>query len=284
MTANRKTSVLLGLALLAGVTASAQPSIVPGGVLNAASFAKNAQGQGTPVAPGSLVAIFGSNLGSTQADADSVPFSTQLGGVSTSFGANAGRMRDVIPAAGIINVQVPFEAQAGTTVNTIVTVNGAQSLPAPVQIVAQAPGIFSVPPGAGYALVFNLSNFSLAAPASLSSQLGLTSAAIPRSTAATASFAFFYATGLGAMDPPVNDGDAGLDGVAHKCVNTPTVTLGGISVPVLFAGQAAGFPGVYQVNIQIPANAPTGDAVDMQIMSADGTQLSPAGVVHIAIQ
>src|SRR5579864_5287637 len=37
---------------------STPPSIVTGGVLNAASFAKNASGLGSPVAPGSLVAIF----------------------------------------------------------------------------------------------------------------------------------------------------------------------------------------------------------------------------------
>src|SRR5579864_700335 len=200
-------SVWVGLAAFATVTASAQPSIVTGGVLNAASFAKDSNGHGTPVAPGSLVAVFGSNLGTSQADADTVPFSTTLGGVSATFGGTPARMRDVIPAAGIDNIQVPFEATPGTTINAIITVNGVQSNAAPVQIVAQAPGIFSVPPGAGYALVINLSNFALAAPVSMSSQLGLTSAPIPRSTASTPSFAYFYATGLGVMNPPVNDGD-----------------------------------------------------------------------------
>lgn len=272
-----KFSASIGVALLAAVAASAQkPSIVTGGVLNAASFAKDANGHGTPVAPGSLVAIFGSNLGTTQADADTVPFSSSLGGVSVSFGGFDGKMRDVVPAAGIVNVQVPFEVQPGTTVNAIVTVNGVASDPAPVQIVAQAPGIFTIPPGAGYVIMFDLSTGLLAAP--VGANLGYTSAPIPRGNTA-----FFYATGVGAVSPPINDGEAPNDGTARDGVH-PTVTFGGVAGTVLYSGEAPTFPGVYQVNVQIPANAPTGDAVDMRITSADGTQVSPGGVVKVAIK
>src|SRR5580692_5331057 len=85
--------------LIFGAALYAQPTIVPGGVLNAASFAKNANGQGSPVAPGSLVAIFGSGLGASQADADTIPFSTALGGVTVSFGSTSAPIRDVVPAA-----------------------------------------------------------------------------------------------------------------------------------------------------------------------------------------
>ena len=41
------------------------PTIFSGGVLNAASYAKDAQGNGSPVAPGSLVQIYGTNFGNT---------------------------------------------------------------------------------------------------------------------------------------------------------------------------------------------------------------------------
>ncbi len=281
-----KSFAVIGLALFATAAASAQPSIVAGGVLNAASFAKNAQGQGTPVAPGSLVAIFGNNLSVTQADADTVPFGVQLGGVSVTFGGIPGRMRDDVPSAGIVNVELPYGLTPGTTVNAVVTVNNVPSAPAPVQIVAQAPGIFSVPPGAGYAIFVNLNTNSknylkLAAPTN--ANLGLATAPIERSTSSTPSFAYFYATGLGVMTPPVGDGATGLDGVTHQVPNYPTVTLGGVPLTVLYAG-VSGFPGVYQVNVQIPANVPTGDSIDMQMTSADGTQISPAGVVHVAVQ
>jgi len=276
-----KTAAFTGLMLLLAAAASAQPSVVPGGVLNAASFAKNSSGQGTAVAPGSLISIFGTGLGTSQADADTVPFSAMLGGVSVSFNGTPAPLEDVIPAASLVNAQLPFEVlaigQVSGSVNMIVTVNGVETAPMAVSVVPQAPGIFTIPPGVGNAIVVNLTDGSIAAPAN--ANIGLTSHPIPRGT-----FAFFYATGLGAMTPAVADGAAGLDGLTHTANNTPQVTVGGIQAQVLFAGQAPGFPGVYQVNIQIPQNAPTGNAVSLQMISADGTVTSALNISTIAIE
>ncbi len=243
------------------------PSIVTGGVLNAASFAKGSDGLGTPVAPGSLVSIFATNFGTDQADASIVPFPMSLGGVTASFSSVSAPLRDVIPAAGLINAQIPFATKVGSASATISTSGGASTAQA-VTIVAQAPGIFTNPPGVGTAILVSLPSFTLV------------TADKPIARGASA---FFYATGLGVMTPPVADGDGGLDGVAHFAT-FPTVTIGGITAPVGFAGQAPGFPGVYQVNITIPQNAPTGNNVDMRIMSADGSQKSPAGVATISVQ
>jgi uncharacterized protein (TIGR03437 family) len=41
-----------------------------------------------------------------------------------------------------------------------------------------------------------------------------------------------------------------------------------------FAGQAPYYPGVYQVNIVIPSDAPTGNAISLQIQTADGSATS----------
>src|SRR5580658_9023314 len=114
-------ALLTGAAVCAIHVASAQQLTVDaGGVLNAASFAKNASGQGTPVAPGSLVSIFGTGLGTTQADADSVPFSTSLGGVSVTFNGIPAPLRDVVPASQLVNAQIPFEVlSAGQTSGTV---------------------------------------------------------------------------------------------------------------------------------------------------------------------
>jgi minor extracellular serine protease Vpr len=280
----RQTALIGILISFAGV-AAAQPAVVPGGVLNAASFAKNASGQGTPVAPGSLVSIFGTSLGSSQADASTVPFSTALGGVSVKFNGIDAPMRDVVPAAQLLNVQIPFNVlpagQTSGTVNVVVTVFGTQTAPQPVQIVPQAPGIFTIPPGVGNAVLVNLSaapdptSGLIAAPAG--SIQGLTTGPIARG-----SFAFMYATGLGIMTPPVANGDA--DGARHDALTLPKLTIGGVDATVLFAGQAPGFPGVYQVNLQIPNNAPTGDKVVIRMASSDGTQQSPDLVATIAIR
>ena len=72
-------------------------SIATGGVLNAASFAKNAQGLGTAVAPGSIVAIFGSFPGATAASAPSIPYNTSLGGVTVSFNGALAPLQGVAP-------------------------------------------------------------------------------------------------------------------------------------------------------------------------------------------
>src|SRR5271168_4014266 len=100
-----KRLVVFGILFSFSCMLHAQISIVPGGILNAASFDKT----GTGVAPGSLVTIFGTGLGATQADADTVPFSTVLGGVRVTVNGVNATLRDVIPAAGIVNAQIPFE-------------------------------------------------------------------------------------------------------------------------------------------------------------------------------
>jgi uncharacterized protein (TIGR03437 family) len=44
-----------------------------------------------------------------------------------------------------------------------------------------------------------------------------------------------------------------------------TVTIGGVPATPSFAGLAPGWVGLYQVNVQVPANAPVGDAVPVAL-------------------
>jgi uncharacterized protein (TIGR03437 family) len=268
----------------------AQPSIATGGVLNGASFAKNSSGLGSPVAPGSLVAIFGSFSGASLATADSVPFSTALGNVSVTFNGVPAPLELVSPAGAFpfVTAQVPFEAlpagQTSATVNVVVTVNNVTSAPEQTTIVSAAPGVFTIPPTGQangiFVFVDPTDNIAkIAAPASASASIGYPTAPVPRGTAG-----FFYATGLGAMTPPVSDGDGGVNPpVTHNANATPIILVGGITAQVQFAGQAPGYPGVAQINIVIPQGAPTGSAVPLQIQTADGSITSTAGAT-IAIQ
>ncbi len=277
-------SIMLGIPV-ATVPSVFGPAISTGGVLNAASFAKTSQGTGTAVAPGSLVQIYGSFPGALTAAAGGAPYPTSLGGVSVSFNTVSAALSEVSPTAQypFLNVQVPFEVgDRSASASVVMTVNGTMSGSQTVQIVPAAPGIFTIPPnGTGNAiLVFTdpADNVvKIAAPAGAS--VGYPAAPIPRGQAA-----FFYATGLGAMTPPVADGDGGLEApvVAHYADATPTVTVGGITAQVQFAGQAPGYPGVNQINIVIPENAPTGDQVPLQVVSADGSVSS--NVASIAVR
>jgi uncharacterized protein (TIGR03437 family) len=270
---------ILLLSLSAAVVTVAQtPTVVDGGVLNGASFAKQANGLGAPVAMGSLVSIFGTDLATTLAVADSVPFSTRLGGVSVKFGTKDAPLQTVIPGGlSQLNVQIPFDVlpagQASGDVPVVVTVNGVASAPKPVSIVTSAPGVFSIPAGAGYGvLIFADSDGVAKIAAPTSANIGYPTAPIARG-----SNCFFYATGLGPLTPPLKEGAVDLS-TLHSAV-TPTVLVGGITARVDFAGAAPQFPGVYQINIGIPPNAPTGDNVTLQVRSADGSVTSSASVV-----
>lgn len=57
--------------------------------------------------------------------------------------------------------------------------------------------------------------------------------------------------------------------------------VGGIPAQVVFAGQAPGFPGVEQINLSIPSDAPTGNSVSLTVKSADGTVTSNAATIAV---
>jgi uncharacterized protein (TIGR03437 family) len=257
--------------VFAAAMASAQPVIAPGGITNGASF------KAVPLTGGSLFSIFGSGLASQTASASSVPFSRTLGGVTVHF-VNGSTTMDapisyVQPGTGTssqINAQVPWGlVPPGTsaTVNMIVDNAGATSVSTPVSIAPFSPGIFGFNSTSGtFAIAYTYQDGIFAWPRN--SVAGLTThPAVP------GSLVIVYATGLGAVDQPIADG-AASGAVLTNAVTQPQVMIGGVTAPVLFAGLQPQFPGVFQLNITIPANAPTGDAIPIQIQV--GGQTSPA--------
>jgi trimeric autotransporter adhesin len=262
------------------------PFIATGGVLNAASFAKNAQGLGTAVAPGSIVAIFGNFPGATAASAGSIPYGTSLGNVTVTFNGTLAPLQGVAPGGQypFITAQVPFEvlsgSQTSTTAQVVVTINNQPSQPVAAPIVASAPGIFTDPAtGQGGAiLVYTGANGVATVAAPVNAGLGFATAPIPRGTAA-----FFYATGLGALTPPIADGAGGIDGTTHEAALVPVITIGGVQLTpaqVVYYGPS-GYPGVYQINIVVPLNAPTGDGIALTVATPDGTVISNTATVSI---
>jgi uncharacterized protein (TIGR03437 family) len=69
-------------------------------------------------------------------------------------------------------------------------------------------------------------------------------------------------------------------------VNTVTATIGGVSVPVVFAGLTPTLVALCQVNVRVPAGVPTGNAVPVAITVTDpkdGT-VGQSNAVTIAVQ
>jgi uncharacterized protein (TIGR03437 family) len=93
-------------------------------------------------------------------------------------------------------------------------------------------------------------------------------------------------TGEGQTTPGGADGLViPADGsVLKRPVLPVTVTIGGIDAPVLYAGSAAGIiSGVMQVNVTIPATAPTGTQPVVVTVGTVKSQFG-AGAATVVIQ
>lgn len=259
---------LVAILLLAGAALAQTPSVAAGGVLNGASFDRT-----MPVTPGSLISIFGSNLAATTATADSIPLSTVLGNVNVKINGVDAPLNGVFHTANgdQINAQLPWNVQPGNA-QVVVTSNGVVSAPQTLQVGQFSPGIFSVQFGVGQAIAINLDG-SLAAPAG--SIPGL--ATHPAKAGDTV---IILATGLGPVTPEVANGANTVDAL-RTTTTTPTVMIGGVSAAVAFSGLSPQFVGVNQVNVVVPAGAPTGNTVPLQI-SVGG--LTSTNQVTMAVQ
>jgi uncharacterized protein (TIGR03437 family) len=72
----------------------------------------------------------------------------------------------------------------------------------------------------------------------------------------TAGAVALYLTGLGATDPPLQEGISAPASPLTRTLSQPTVSVGGQPALVFFSGLAPGLVGVYQVNALLGADAP----------------------------
>jgi len=126
----------------------------------------------------------------------------------------------------------------------VVSLSGINSAPVAVSILAATPAIFTTASsGKGPAVALN--------------QDGTVNG--PANPASAGSVLQLFATGLGPVGPAVPTGQLApaIPPLALSVTN-PTVTIGGVSANVVFSGLAPTLVGLWQVNVQIPANAGTG--------------------------
>jgi uncharacterized protein (TIGR03437 family) len=98
--------------------------------------------------------------------------------------------------------------------------------------------------------------------------------------AARGEFVTIYCTGLGTVTNQPASGAAASGNPLSATTSAPNVTIGGIQAMVNFSGLAPGFVGLYQVNAQVPQDAPPGDAIPVMLNIGGAT----SSTVTMAVQ
>jgi uncharacterized protein (TIGR03437 family) len=233
-----------------------------------ASVGSAAPAISTSVAPGSLASAYGADLASSVAGSTSLPLPTSFGGTSIAILDASGNVT-AAPLLYVKPTQVNFEvppglAFGGATV-TITSGDGTQSA-ASVQVASVAPGIFELNSGglaAAYVILYHANNTQTVEQVYTHSGGAVVATPVSLGSSTDKPYLFIFGTGLQ---------DAGTAGV--------TVTVGGISVPVSYAGPQGGFVGLDQVNAQLPASLAGKGNVTIQV-TASGIA---ANAVNITFQ
>lgn len=234
--------------LFAAITTTAPPAIGVNGIVNGANFAAG------PLAPGSIAALFGTNL--TDNGSSCLPpacnptfradkrLSATLAGSQVEVNGVPVPMFYASPIQ--LGVQIPSELAAGGTASVQVIVDGQSSAASVVNIGAFSPGIFA---GA----ITHADN----------------TAVVTANPAVSGETVTIYATGLGQVSSPVPTGE--LPGGTVTTTAMPTVTIDGIAAQVQFSGLAGCCVGVNQISVVVPSGIRAGTNVPV-VMSISGQQ------------
>ena len=206
----------------------------PQRIISAAGFAP----AGSPISPGEFITLQGTGLAKSN-QAASPPYPATLNGVMVLINSKPAPLQFV--SATQINCLVPYATQGATA--TVVVQNGATaSNTVTVPVAPTAPGIFSQDQsGSGPGAI-------------LHADYSLVNANKPAISGETV---LIFLTGMGAVSPSVADGTAGGSNPLSKTTASPIqVLIGGASATVIYSGLAPGFPGLYQMNVTLPAVIP----------------------------
>jgi uncharacterized protein (TIGR03437 family) len=136
-----------------------------------------------------------------------------------------------------VNLQVPYQSLPVASNRLELRFKGVSTYGFPA---ITPPGIFTLPDGAG--AIQHAADFSLVTP---------------QNPATPGETIIVYATGLGPVNPAASTGvpPSGPAPVTGYCSVPPSLNIG----RVLYAGVTPGIPGVYQLNVQLPAAITAGD-------------------------
>ena len=226
-------------------------------VVNAASFLPG-------VSPGGLATVFGENLTDVSGviAANAVPLPTRLAGVEVDVNGIPAPLYSVAYADGEdqINFQVPFETDTGPGAAEIDIFSfGVKTASVLADSFTEDPGIF----------IYN--GYAVAAHAD-------GSLVTPGDPANPGETIVLYTTGLGPVTVDVPDG---FPGPLHPLAYTQDpfqALVAGEQCGVFFSGLAPGFVGLYQLNITLPLDLPSG-SLNVQI----ATPYATSGIAKLPV-
>ena len=203
----------------------------------------------SPVAPGGLMSVLGTNLSATNLATSANPLPTVLNDSCLIVNGQPVPLLYVSPAQ--VNAQMP--AQASGNVSMSIHTPGGVSNTFSLTALSGAPAVFHSATSGDLTNIPTVVRFS--------NGLVVTSTnPVHRGDILT-----IYLTGLGAVNPPVADGvPAPADPLSTTVVN-PSVDIGGSGCPVLFSGLVPGYVGLYVLNVSVPSSTPQGLSVPLTI-------------------
>jgi uncharacterized protein (TIGR03437 family) len=196
----------------------------------------NAAGYGAALSTGSLATIFGSDLADAAAQSTSMPLPHSLGTTRVEVDGQPAELYYVSPTQ--INFVLPPNLASALAVVRSETASTAFKL----QVGFWAPGLFTLdgrPDGPVAALHVSGVTIDSTAPAR------------PGETIA------IFGAGLGIVNP-----------LLLIPIAAPLVDIAGRPATVTYAGPAPGWPGLTQVNVTLPLDAPNGAAIPIQFKLA----------------
>jgi len=270
---------------IGGVSSSTSVTLPVSGltsIINNASFAPATIGTAPP---GSFVTLYVNGIGSND---QLIGFpATKFQGVQVTFNGIPAPLFHLIASASPqqIDLLVPNELPTTGMVNVQLITPAAQYPNYALKMAPAIPGWYRIQDPQLKTRFNVIAQFAntvwLALPASTTAALkapACASSTNPLSLcgqpATIGDYLVIYATGLGLTTPngdpngkPLPTGVAPpADGsILYQTPTLPTVTIGGIATKVLFSGLAPGFPGLYQIDVQVPSGVTFGDDVPVVI-------------------
>jgi uncharacterized protein (TIGR03437 family) len=205
-------------------------------------------------APGALVSLLGSNLSPINLATDEMPLPTALGESCLTVNGAPTPMIFVSPTQ--INAQLPFTMEGNVTM--VLRTPGGVSDNFNLTVAPAAPGVFRL----------NVDGLPDPAPAIYNARNGgLATGSNPLKRGDSI---VIYLTGMGRTSPAVEAGQPAPADPLSVVEFPPTVSLGGVELPLAFAGLAPGTAGVYQINAIVSRSSPVGMNVPLEIRQGGG--------------